>query len=388
MTTVAIQAAKDALKAMPAAQPAPVQTVAIPDNVRKIAKAMQKDGYRGPLSWARTVIDFVATYKSPPAAQPAPVQDGHIVELSYKHHKNNEGQHTKYHPLAAEPEWKQIAEDLRFHGLTLVKTATGYAVLKLGAVQAQATPPAAPVQSCYCSSCEALGKEIQALKSTNDRLLQAITKTVQENLHLADGDNCTLVHLVRALGPNDPGREAPLTREELRAMWIKRETGWDFYVNVDARLFGEGKAIDKLTGLDGKVVSEAIDCLENPKWFGWPKMETYTGRRKGIEVRFRNKEDHDKFFANCESFDLMQQNKTIFWDSVDPESGPWRGDIEDAIEGIGGNRDLNVGDEITLQRAIDAPDLRVRILSIPGEDSDAHERVQYEIINPPKDTNV
>jgi hypothetical protein len=45
-----------------------------------------------------------------------------------------------------EPEWKQIAEDLRFHGLTLVKTATGYAVLKLGAVHAQATPPAAQRQ--------------------------------------------------------------------------------------------------------------------------------------------------------------------------------------------------------------------------------------------------
>jgi hypothetical protein len=52
-------------------------------------------------------------------------------------------------PLAApvqKPEWKQIAEDLRFHGLTLVKTATGYTVLKLGAVQAQATPPAAQRQ--------------------------------------------------------------------------------------------------------------------------------------------------------------------------------------------------------------------------------------------------
>ena len=52
---------------------------------------------------------------------------------------------------------------------------------------------------------------------------------------------CTLCghwHLVRALGPDDPNREAPLTREELRAIWIKRETGWDFYVNVDARLFG------------------------------------------------------------------------------------------------------------------------------------------------------
>jgi hypothetical protein len=95
-----------------------------------------------------------------------------------------------------------------------------------------------PVNSCFCQNCEAHTKEIQALKSTNAELLQAITKTVQENLHLADGDNCTLVHLVRALGPDDPDREAPLTREELRAMWIKRETGWDFYVNVDARLFG------------------------------------------------------------------------------------------------------------------------------------------------------
>jgi hypothetical protein len=81
-------------------------------------------------------------------------------------------------------------------------------------------------------------REIVRLEYANAELLQAITKTVQENLHLADGDNCTLVHLVRALGLNDPGREAPLTREELRAMWIKRETAWDFYINVDARLFG------------------------------------------------------------------------------------------------------------------------------------------------------
>ena len=36
-------------------------------------------------------------------------------------------------PLTEE---KQIAEDLRFHGLQLVKTVTGYAVLKLGQVAA------------------------------------------------------------------------------------------------------------------------------------------------------------------------------------------------------------------------------------------------------------
>jgi hypothetical protein len=120
-------------------------------------------------------------------------------------------------------------------------TAQHHDLLSFGrAVLAAAQP--APVQSCYYPNCETQGKEIQALKSTNDRLMQAITKTVDENLHLADGDNCTLVHLVRALGPDDPGREAPLTREELRAMWIKRETGWDFYINVDARLFGRKDA--------------------------------------------------------------------------------------------------------------------------------------------------
>jgi len=38
---------------------------------------------------------------------------------------------------AREPEWKQIAEDLSFHGLMLMKTLTGYAVLKLGDEHAQ-----------------------------------------------------------------------------------------------------------------------------------------------------------------------------------------------------------------------------------------------------------
>jgi hypothetical protein len=65
-----IEAAEDVEQALEPVQPVQ-EPVAIPDNVRKIAKAMQKDGYRGPLSWARTLIDFVATYKPPPAAQAA-----------------------------------------------------------------------------------------------------------------------------------------------------------------------------------------------------------------------------------------------------------------------------------------------------------------------------
>jgi hypothetical protein len=98
--------------------------------------------------------------------------------------------------------------------------------------------PDAPYRAMLAALHKDMLREIDRLEYANAELLQAITKTVQENLHLADGDNCTLVHLVRALGPDDPGLEAPLTRQELRAMWIKHETAWDFYINVDARLFG------------------------------------------------------------------------------------------------------------------------------------------------------
>jgi hypothetical protein len=42
-------------------------------------------------------------------------------------------------------------------------------------------------------------KELRRLHESNAELLAAITKTVEKNLHLADGDNCTLIDLVRVL---------------------------------------------------------------------------------------------------------------------------------------------------------------------------------------------
>jgi hypothetical protein len=70
----------------PPAQPAPV---AIPDKVRKVAQAMKKDGYRGPLAWASKVIDFVADY-TPPAAQPAvPLTPHQICEMGLVHGMSN-----------------------------------------------------------------------------------------------------------------------------------------------------------------------------------------------------------------------------------------------------------------------------------------------------------
>jgi hypothetical protein len=54
-------------------------------------------------------------------------------------------------------------------------------------------------ESCYCLACEELGKELAASKA------QPVLK---------------------------------ITRGELRSLWIDRKTGWDFYVEVDAKLFG------------------------------------------------------------------------------------------------------------------------------------------------------
>ena len=41
--------------------------------------------------------------------------------------------------------------------------------------------------------------ELARLCEENERLREAIVKTVEENLHFADGDNCTLIHLKRAI---------------------------------------------------------------------------------------------------------------------------------------------------------------------------------------------
>lgn len=41
---------------------------------------------------------------------------------------------------------------------------------------------------------------IEAMESERDKFRAAIQKTIDENGHLADGDNCTLIELKRAIG--------------------------------------------------------------------------------------------------------------------------------------------------------------------------------------------
>jgi uncharacterized coiled-coil protein SlyX len=69
-----------------------------------------------------------------------PVAIARAIEAAYK--KKNAQQ--------AEPV-QQIAEALRNHGLTLIKTASGYAVVKLGLVVAQQAKQAEPVLCANCS---------------------------------------------------------------------------------------------------------------------------------------------------------------------------------------------------------------------------------------------
>ena len=110
-------------------------------------------------------VDQMKAYARAAIAQPEPVAlpdgkrlilvDGTFDELMYwldrcdsKGHLERCGDleepwaNFKYEDYALPPqrqpltEEKQIAEDLRFHGLQLVKTITGYAVLKLGQIAA------------------------------------------------------------------------------------------------------------------------------------------------------------------------------------------------------------------------------------------------------------
>ena len=71
-----------------------------------------------------------------------PLHEGDVIARTTKPKEWNP-EWWKFEPLYTSPpqrqpltEEKQIAEDLRFHGLQLVKTVTGYAVLKLGQVAA------------------------------------------------------------------------------------------------------------------------------------------------------------------------------------------------------------------------------------------------------------
>ena len=48
--------------------------------------------------------------------------------------------------------------------------------------------------------------ELRNLHLENFRLREAICRTLQENEHLADGEDCTLIHIKRAMQSNAQGK--------------------------------------------------------------------------------------------------------------------------------------------------------------------------------------
>lgn len=47
-----------------------------------------------------------------------------------------------------------------------------------------------------------IAHKMREIEIEKNALLEAITATLEENKHLADGDNCTLIRLKRAVTPN------------------------------------------------------------------------------------------------------------------------------------------------------------------------------------------
>ena len=52
--------------------------------------------------------------------------------------------------------------------------------------------------------CEKLNTELLEAKAEINRLTKIIADTIEENLHLADGENCTLFGLKKALAERKP----------------------------------------------------------------------------------------------------------------------------------------------------------------------------------------
>lgn len=61
--------------------------------------------------------------------------------------------------------------------------------------------------------CEAAGRAMREAKSAIERLVAAIETTLDENGHLADGEDCTLIALKRAIEsePHPPHRQCGCT---------------------------------------------------------------------------------------------------------------------------------------------------------------------------------
>lgn len=75
----------------------------------------------------------------------------------------------------------------------------------------------------------ALHTHTAALTRERDSLREAIEQTLSENLHLADGDDCTLIHLKRALATRGENQDVEKILERRRTTmpgYDKRLKDW------------------------------------------------------------------------------------------------------------------------------------------------------------------
>ena len=86
---------------------------------------------------------------------------------------------------------------------------------------------------------------------------RAIRLTLKENAHLADGDNCTLIELKRALRDNVTGGTAGIGYETLAAIYKRRAVEFDSCLRIlqQARDTLTGAGTDSLHAQDDVDIS-------------------------------------------------------------------------------------------------------------------------------------
>ena len=107
-------------------------------------------------------------------------------------------------------------------------------------------------------------RQIDCLTRKVSAYERAIRLTLKANAHLADGDNCTLIELKRALRDNAKGNTAGIGYETLAAIYKRRAVEFDSCLRIlqQARDTLTGAGTDSLHAKDAAKLSGAAGSVK------------------------------------------------------------------------------------------------------------------------------
>jgi len=109
-----------------------------------------------------------------------------------------------------------------------------------------------------------IGMTIDEAAEMLEAMARAIVDTLENNLHLADGDNCTLINLVRVMGRHNRGEKQPSFTIPAVAWGDKWEAG-ETMILPDPRLEWLNEAFDDFQENHWEIA----DCDEVKHFINW-----------------------------------------------------------------------------------------------------------------------